>query len=820
MKRTAITKMMSFLICSGIVMGTFAPAVSADETEPGIPEDVEITEETETFSEETVFESEETIIEETALESAPEETIVSETEISETDVSETVEETIATEETGVEETLISEPSGTEEVLEEEEVDVEATSPVTINSTVFPDPAFRDYVSENFDTDSDGKLSASEIASVTNIYLYNRTEVEDITGVEYFTELQQLNIDYCSISELDLSKNTKLEELDSIDNPLSEIDLSKNTELKKMWLCGGTGATGLVPNSSRTEITELDLSNNTKLEELYCYGLKIYSLDIGMLTGLKKFNASYSVNLATIDASGLTELTSFQVYCCPSLKSVDLSGDGKLRYLVTDGTDLDSLDVTGCNSLCDLSVSFDDLDFFDTDFLRQNITYLTLTYGTCTSLDLSGFSSLFDVKLHYCSELSSVDLTGDVWLRKIDIWNCPITSLDLSDQDYLETLMLSYTAITSLDISELPYLQVLWCDGNPLTSLDLSGAENLKSLELPEIEAIDISDCPLLMSVYSSGISTSFSTNSRVVYGESSSSGPGMICYAGTVIKGGFGNPTGVKITAVTSDSVTLSWGAVEGASGYEVWRSTSSGGKYVCIADTTSTSKVSTNLSSGKDYYYKVRAYRTVNGVKQYSGYSREEKETTLKIPGITSLTRSGSAGASFNISWESDPGATGYQLMRSTAENGTYTTVCTTTKTNRTDTGLTVGTTYWYKVRSYRTVGGKTTYGSYGTPMMITVPMAPINFRAASSTRTTITLKWYAVSGTNINYEIWRSTSRNSGYVCLGRFDKTTKVSSNLSPNTTYYYKIRAYYYCYDSAGNVHRIYSDYAPVITGKTK
>ena len=55
---------------------------------------------------------------------------------------------------------------------------------------------------------------------------------------------------------------------------------------------------------------------------------------------------------------------------------------------------------------------------------------------------------------------------------------------------------------------------------------------------------------------------------------------------------------------------------------------------------------------------------------------------------------------------------------------------------------------------------------------------------------------------------------------MCLGRYDTTTKVSSELNPNTTYYYKIRAYYYCYDSAGNVHRIYSDYAPVITGKTK
>ena len=61
------------------------------------------------------------------------------------------------------------------------------------------------------------------------------------------------------------------------------------------------------------------------------------------------------------------------------------------------------------------------------------------------------------------------------------------------------------------------------------------------------------------------------------------------------------------------------------ASGYEVYRATSLTGKYTKVKTITNNSTLSyTNksLSRGKTYYYKVRAYRIVNGTKKYSSYS------------------------------------------------------------------------------------------------------------------------------------------------------------------------------------------------------
>ena len=46
----------------------------------------------------------------------------------------------------------------------------AASPVAIDSTNFPDNAFREYVKLNCDKNSDGQLSDDEISQCTNIYV--------------------------------------------------------------------------------------------------------------------------------------------------------------------------------------------------------------------------------------------------------------------------------------------------------------------------------------------------------------------------------------------------------------------------------------------------------------------------------------------------------------------------------------------------------------------------------------------------------------------------------------------------------------------------
>ncbi|MBQ9531933.1 MAG: transglutaminase domain-containing protein [Eubacterium sp.] len=86
-------------------------------------------------------------------------------------------------------------------------------------------------------------------------------------------------------------------------------------------------------------------------------------------------------------------------------------------------------------------------------------------------------------------------------------------------------------------------------------------------------------------------------------------------------------PPAPKVTLSTgSKYITVKFAKVANVNGYEIYRATSSGGKYsrvTTIKQGASTVKFkNTNLKKGKKYYYKVRAYKTTGSKKIYSAYS------------------------------------------------------------------------------------------------------------------------------------------------------------------------------------------------------
>ena len=82
--------------------------------------------------------------------------------------------------------------------------------------------------------------------------------------------------------------------------------------------------------------------------------------------------------------------------------------------------------------------------------------------------------------------------------------------------------------------------------------------------------------------------------------------------------------TTVKLKA-GKKKAAVSWKKVSGANGYKIYRSTKKGSGYKCVKTITKGSTVkytNRSLKSNKTYYYKVKAWRTVNGKKVYSSYS------------------------------------------------------------------------------------------------------------------------------------------------------------------------------------------------------
>ena len=82
------------------------------------------------------------------------------------------------------------------------------------------------------------------------------------------------------------------------------------------------------------------------------------------------------------------------------------------------------------------------------------------------------------------------------------------------------------------------------------------------------------------------------------------------------------NSSNITVTMQSSSSATISWTPVNGATGYEVYRSQSAKGTYQKIGTVTATSYNDSELSAGQQYFYKVRAYRVVNNTNQYGTYS------------------------------------------------------------------------------------------------------------------------------------------------------------------------------------------------------
>ena len=176
--------------------------------------------------------------------------------------------------------------------------------------------------------------------------------------------------------------------------------------------------------------------------------------------------------------------------------------------------------------------------------------------------------------------------------------------------------------------------------------------------------------------------------------------------------------TGLKYTNTTS-STKLSWTKASGVSGYEVWMYKSSLGYYTRVKTISGSSTnyyTRTNLTSATMYRYKVRAYKTVNGVKYYGKFTDEfitaTKPLTPKVTATSPSTRK------VKLTWTNTSSkTTGYQIYRATSKSGTYKKVGTTKSKSFTNTGLTKGKYYYYKVRAYRILdNGKTIYSSYSS--------------------------------------------------------------------------------------------------------
>jgi len=84
-------------------------------------------------------------------------------------------------------------------------------------------------------------------------------------------------------------------------------------------------------------------------------------------------------------------------------------------------------------------------------------------------------------------------------------------------------------------------------------------------------------------------------------------------------------PSGLKVKNIKKKKARITWKKVRNVNGYEIYRSTKKSGKYKkikTIKKGSTTSYTNSKLKNRRQYYYKIRAYKVVNGQKYYSTFT------------------------------------------------------------------------------------------------------------------------------------------------------------------------------------------------------
>lgn len=173
----------------------------------------------------------------------------------------------------------------------------------------PDTNFKNYLLNNKDINVNGdkEIQVSEAESFIGTIDCSNQKIKNLTGIEAFINITQLDCSYNLLINLDVSKNVALNTLECVKNKLIKLDTSKNVvlndlrcdfnQLTNLDVSKNTGLNYLMFREN--QLTKLDVSNNKNLILLLCNGNKLTELDVSKNLKLRELDSQNNPNLKNI-----------------------------------------------------------------------------------------------------------------------------------------------------------------------------------------------------------------------------------------------------------------------------------------------------------------------------------------------------------------------------------------------------------------------------------------------------------------------------------------------------------------------------------------
>ena len=273
--------------------------------------------------------------------------------------------------------------------------------------------------------------------------------------------------------------------------------------------------------------------------------------------------------------------------------------------------------------------------------------------------------------------------------------------------------------------------------------------------------------------------------------------------------------TGFKTKSKTSISVTLQWNKNTSATGYELQKW--DGQKWVALTKLTSnatTTYTIKNLKAATAYKYRIRAYKMSGKTAVYGAYSATVAVRTNPSV-IKGAKLTGRAADALRINWTKNASADGYIIEM--YQGGKWVRAAKITNNSTTTfrkAGLKASSVYKFRVRAYKMSGKTALYGNYS---------ATVTARTNPSIVKGVKIGGKAKDALRVN---WTKNASAQGYIVEmykgGKWVRVAKITNGntttfrkagLAKNTTYKFRVKAYYMSGKTA-----LYGNYGSV-SGKT-